>query len=95
MLISETYEYLDIEISLSCALLMRTSRTEMDTSKRNSRKPMLRISNDDFDLKRRKLRIRHLLFNRRMIDEMYGLLTTYPLRSVLRMLLNDANFSKT
>ena len=73
MLISETYEYLDIEISLSCALLMRTSRTEMDTSKRNSRKPMLRISNDDFDLKRRKLRIRDLFD-----DEMYWIVDNLP-----------------
>lgn len=45
----------------------------MDTSKRNSRKPMLRISNDDFDLKRRKLRIRDLFD-----DEMYWIVDNLP-----------------
>ena len=43
-------EYLDREMSLSWALLMRMSNTDMETNRRNSRNAIETIKNDDFDL---------------------------------------------
>lgn len=43
-------EYFDSEMSLSWALLMRMSRTEMEISRRNSRNAIETIRKDDLDL---------------------------------------------
>lgn len=51
-------EYLDKEISLSWALLIRMSRTEIEISKRNSRNAIETIRKDDLELEERRKLVR-------------------------------------